>query len=212
MSKLISLLRVLCPTPSIKTKRIVIVQGHPDIDAKHFGHTLAEIYKKSAEAAGHEVKLIEVAKLKFPFLTSKNEFESSIFPHAIQQSQEIIHWAEHLVIIYPLWLGTMPAILKAFFEQTFRPGFAFSYSGTNGMPKKLLVGKSARIIVTMGMPAFIYRWYFRAHGLKNLKRNILSFCGVHPLKESLIGMIESNNNANREKWLAKMHKLGQQGK
>ncbi len=59
---------------------------------------------------------------------------------------------------------------------------------TGGMPKKLLAGKSACVVITMGMPAFIYRWYFGAHGLKNLKRNILGFCGVGPIKDTLIGM------------------------
>ena len=38
-------------------------------------------------------------------------------------------------------------------------------------------GKSARIVVTMGMPGFWYRWYFRAHSLRSLQRNILKFVG-----------------------------------
>lgn len=51
----------------------------------------------------------------------------------------------------------MPALLKAFFEQTFRYGFALGKE--ERIPEGLLKGKSARIVVTMGMPAFIYRWY-----------------------------------------------------
>jgi len=31
-------------------------------------------------------------------------------------------------------------------------------------PKGLLAGRSARLVVTMGMQALIYRWYFQAHG------------------------------------------------
>jgi putative NADPH-quinone reductase len=38
---------------------------------------------------------------------------------------------------------------------------------------KFLSYKSARIIVTLGMPTLRYRWYFRAHSLRSLKRNIL---------------------------------------
>jgi putative NADPH-quinone reductase len=64
----------------------------------------------------------------------------------------------------------------------------------------------------MGMPAFFYRWYFRAHSLKSLERNILGFCGIGPIKESLIGMIEATDNAKRERWLAKMHALGRAGR
>ncbi len=90
----------------------------------------------------------------------------------------------------------------------FRPGFAFAKSGSGKSWKKLLSGKTARIVVTMGMPAFVYRWYFLAHSLRSLKRNILGFCGIGPVSESVIGMVESPNGAKREKWLARMRALG----
>ena len=103
----------------------------------------------------------------------------------------------------------MPALLKAFFEQTFRYGFALGKE--ERIPEGLLKGKSARIVVTMGMPAFIYRWYFGAHSLKSLERNILKLSGIGPIKESLIGMIDESDNKNREKCLEKMFSLGQSG-
>ena len=109
---------------------------------------------------------------------------------------------------YPLWLGTMPALLKALLEQVFRPGFAIDQAKYGW--KKRLRGKSARIVVTMGMPAFIYRWYFRAHSLKNLERNILAFSGIGPINATLIGMVEGAS-AKREKWIAHMRKLGRKG-
>lgn len=73
-----------------------------------------------------------------------------------------------------------------------RPGFAFRYRA-KGFPQKLLKGKSARIVVTMSTPAFLYRWYFGAHSLKSLEQNILRFCGIGPIKESLFGMVEAAN-------------------
>ena len=38
--------------------------------------------------------------------------------------------------------------------------------------KKGLKGRSAGIVVTMGMPALVYLWYFGAHSVKSLERNI----------------------------------------
>ena len=102
----------------------------------------------------------------------------------------------------------MPALLKGFLEQVFRPRFAIAKPEGGKTWKKLLKGKSARIVVTMGMPAFVYRWYFGAHSLKSLERNILGFSGVGPIKASLFGLIEASSSATRERWLAKMRALG----
>ena len=193
-------------------KRIVIIQGHPDAQARHVGHALADEYAKGAEDGGHEVKRIEVAKLDCPLLRTKEEFEKGTAPDSIIQAQQAISWADHLVILYPLWLGTMPALLKAFFEQVFRPGFAFTPAEPGKMWKKLLTGKSARIFVTMGMPAFVYRWFFLAHSLRSLERNILDFAGIGPIKASLIGMVEGMDDKQRAGWLAEMRGLGELGK
>ena len=189
-------------------KRITIIQGHPDTQVRHFGHALADEYAKGGEDGGHEVRRIEVAALDFPFLRTKEEFEHGPPPDSIKQAQEAITWADHLVILYPLWLGSMPALLKAFFEQVFRPGFAFEYGEPGRTPKKRLTGKSARIVITMNMPAFIYRWVFFAHSLKSLERNILEFSGVGPIKATLIGSIEGMNEKQRAGWLDEIRGLG----
>jgi len=190
-------------------KHIVIIQGHPDASARHFGHALADEYEKGAEDGGHEVKRIEVAQLDFPLLRTKEEFEKGLPPDSIKQAQEAIGWADHLVILYPLWLGSTPALLKAFFEQAFRPGFAFEYQKSGQMAKKLLTGKSARIVITMGMPAFVYRWFFLAHSFKSLKRNTLWFCGIGPVRATLIGNIETMSEEQRMGWLDEMRGLGE---
>lgn len=192
-------------------RRIVIIQGHPDPGVPHFGHALADAYAEGARGEGHDVRIIDVGALDFPFLRKKEDFEAGTPPVAIRDAQEIIRTSDHLVIFYPLWLGMMPALLKGFLEQTLRPGFAFAYpEDGRGLPKKLLAGKSARIVVTMGMPALAYRWMFGAYGLKTLKRSILGFCGVGPIRETLIGMVEGDDRTRR-KWLAKMQDMGRAG-
>jgi len=193
------------------TKRIAIIQGHPDSRGDRFLHALAAAYADGARAAGHEVRLVDVARLEFPLLRTKDDYEHAAPPASIGAAQETIRWAEHLVILFPLWAGTLPALLKAFLEQVFRPGFAFAYV-EGGMPKKLLRGKSARIVVTMGMPALVFRWYFGAHGVKSLKRSILSFAGIAPIDDTLIGMVEAGDGSARERWLARMRALGGSGR
>jgi putative NADPH-quinone reductase len=194
------------------SKRILIIQGHPDAQTRHFGHALADEYAKGAQDGGHEVRRIEVATLDFPLLRTKEEFEKGTLPESIQQAQDAIKWADHLVILYPLWHGTMPALLKAFIEQVFRPGFGAEYQPAGRLPKKLLTGKSARIVITMGMPAFAYRWIFFSHSLKSLERNILGFCGIGPIRATLIGNIEGLSEKQRADWLDEMRGLGELGK
>lgn len=186
--------------------RIVIIQGHPDSRGKRFCHALAEAYADGARAGGTEVKLIDVAQLDFPLLRTQAEFETGTPPQCILDAQAVIKWADHLFVIYPLWLGMMPALLKAFLEQAFRPGFAMKTN--NGSWERLLRGRSARIVVTMGMPAFVYRWYFGAHGLKSLERSVLRFVGIKPVRETLVGMLGSANETKRNAWLGKMRSLG----
>ncbi|MGE5241288.1 MAG: NAD(P)H-dependent oxidoreductase [Bacteroidota bacterium] len=192
------------------TRRIAIIQGHPDPRGNHFGHALAEAYAQGAATAGHKLQRIEVAQLEFPLLRTKEEFETGTVPESVREAQEAIRQADHLVILYPLWLGGMPALLQAFLEQVFRHGFAMT-TEDRGRPKKLLKGKSARIVITMGMPALLFRWYFGAHSLKSLRRNILAFSGIGPIRTSLIGMVEGSD-ARRRKWLETMRALGRDGR
>jgi putative NADPH-quinone reductase len=187
--------------------RITILQAHPDAAGGHLCHALADAYEKGATEAGHEVRKLDIARLPFPLLRSQAEFTSPPQSRDIEKAQETIRWGQHLLIVFPLWHGTMPALLKAFLEQVFRPGFALDY-GTRGFPKKLLGGRSARIVVTMGMPVVLYRWYFRAHGLRGLERSILAVAGIKPIRESLFGRVEAVGNTTRRRWLDDMAEHG----
>ena len=205
------------------TKRITILQGHPDPRGQHFGNALSDAYAEGARAAGHEIKRIEVAKLDVPLLRSSEDFYQGATPEGILSAQDAIRWADHVLIVFPLWHGHFPAYLHAFLEQMFRPGFSVRI-GAEGKPEKLLAGKTARIVVTMGMPAFFYRWYYRAHSLKSLEHNILRFSGIGPVKTTLIGNLGFGAGANgtvfpppistaqRERWLEKLCALGREGR
>ncbi|MCA3159682.1 MAG: NAD(P)H-dependent oxidoreductase [Burkholderiales bacterium] len=184
-------------------KRIAIILGHPDASHERFCYALAEAYKQGAQQGGHECRLIEVGRLNFSLLRCRSEWEADAEAD-IQEAQETLSWAEHWVIIYPLWLGDMPALLKAFLEQVLRPGFALQYE--NGWPKSLLKGKSAHLIVTTGMPALAYHWFYGAHSLKSLKRNVLQLCGIQSVRSTVIGSIEAKTQ-QRSDWLQKIGKI-----
>ena len=190
-------------------KRILLIQGHPDASQQHLGHALADSYALGAEGAGHDIRRITLAELDIPPLRSQHEWEEGQLPASVEQPQADIGWAEHIVFFFPLWLGDMPALVKGFLEQVARPGFAFTREeGGNPWGKKGLTGRSARVVVTMGMPALVYRWYFRAHSIKSLERNILGFVGIAPVHETLIGLTADMKPLDAAKWFKKLERLG----
>jgi putative NADPH-quinone reductase len=195
----------------MKSKRILLIQGHPDASEPHLCHALASSYAAGAAEAGHSVRQLNVATLDFPLLRSQKIWEGGTLPISLEKSQDDIDWAEHLVFFFPLWLGDMPALLKGFLEQVARPGFAFTRDvGGNIFGRKGLTGKSARVVVTMGMPALIYRWYFRAHSVKSLERSILGFIGVSPVNETLVGSAGDMKPEVAMGWLKKLERLGRE--
>lgn len=189
-------------------RRICIVQGHPTPGGRHFCNALADAYSQGATDCGHDVRTLKVAEMDFPMLRSKPEWDKGPAPAAILEAQETIRWAGHLVIIHPLWIGAMPALLKGFFEQALRPGFAMALTPSGGW-SKLLAGRTARVVVTMGMPALIYRWYFRAHGLKSLTQN-LALVGIKPRRAVLVGRVEAMGDKKRSAWLDRLRDLGRE--
>ncbi len=199
------------------TRRVAIIQGHPDPAGHHLLHALADAFAEGAIAAGHEVRRIEVAKLEFPLLRTQVDFETGTVPPTLARPQDDMRWAQHWVFLFPLWHGTMPALLKGFLEHIFRPGFAMEYQkdaagsrDPSRFPKRLLAGRSARIVVTMGMPVLLYRWYFGAYGLRSFERSMLSFAGIKPIRESLYGLAFADEK-KRTRWIEKMRRHGRRG-
>lgn len=88
---------------------VLIVQGHPDCTRGHLCHALADAYADGARAGGHLVDTIEPARLGLPLLGSQQEWQARPVPPEVLAAQEAIRRARHLVFVYPLWLGGMPA-------------------------------------------------------------------------------------------------------
>jgi len=197
-------------------RHILLIQGHPDPRGHHFGHALADAYVKGAIEGGHEVDLVEIAKLDFPLLRSKDDLEHGTPPECIRDVQSALLAADHIVLIYPVWNGAMPALVKGFLEQTFRPAFIFPDARRDKplgffsslRQRKALKGKTARVVVTMQMPALVYRWYFRPHP----EKNTLRLSGIGHISESLIGLVESPRSRTRDLWLGRMYAFGRQAR
>lgn len=190
--------------------KILVINGHPDGSPERFCAALADAYADGANAAGHEVRKVQLAKLRFPMLTSRGAFENELPPDDIRKVQDDIKWAKHIVLVHPLWLGGPPALLKGMLEQVFRYGFALGKPGTKAIGG-LLGGRSARVIVTMGMPSPVYRLVFGAFGVRAIERGILLISGIRPIRRTLVGEVESMSDHERIELLEKVSNFGRAG-
>ncbi|MFI5015036.1 MAG: NAD(P)H-dependent oxidoreductase [Hyphomicrobiales bacterium] len=184
--------------------RISIIVGHARTGT--FCEALGEAYRRGARAGGHEADLFVTSKMRFdPMLREGFERVQPLEPD-LQAAHDALLAADHLVIIFPLWSGMMPAILNGFLERVFQPDLFGP--AKQGKFVQLLRGKSVRIIVTMGMPGLVYRWWFGAYILKILKRNILRLVGAGPIRSTIHGNVEGVGAERRGRWLREAEEMG----
>lgn len=187
-------------------KKVLVINGHPDKES--FCYALAERYKKGADSAGAECKLVHLIDLKFnPILTFGYRKISELEPDLLNMQQEITA-ADHLVFVYPNWWSTLPALLKGFIDRVFVPTFAFKYRPNSPFWDKLLKGKTARLIVTMDTPQWYYWLINKNAGHNAMKVGILEFSGIKPVKISSFAIIKSSTATKRNKWLDDVENLG----
>lgn len=188
-------------------KKIFILLGHPDKET--LNGALADAYEKGARDAGHEVRRVNIGDLSFdPILHKGYKVIQELEPD-LKTVQEHIKWADHWVIFYPIWWGEMPALLKGFIDRTIVPGFAFKYYAKYLWHGRLR-GKSARIVVTLDVPR-LFPFYFK-NNLKVFKRTTLRFCGIHPIRTTMITPVKGMNEQQIKHKIAVIEKLGRKGK
>lgn len=189
-------------------KNVLIINGHPDKES--FCYALAASYKKGAESAGANCKVINLIDLKFnPILTFGYRIISELEPDLIQAQKDIIE-ADHLVFVYPNWWSTYPALLKGFIDRTFLPNFAFKYHTSGPFWDKLLKGKTAQLIVTTDTPWWYYWLINKRPGHNSMKIGILKFSGINPVKINSYGPIKSSDLKKRKHWLIEVGELGKE--
>lgn len=188
-------------------KKIFILLGHPDADGT-LSSVLADEYGRGATEAGHEVRRINVGDLQFDPILHKGYKEIQALEPDLIKVQEAFKWADHIVILYPNWWCSMPALLKGMFDRMFLPGFGFSFKkdGSGGWDK-LLTGRTARVVVSLNHPPFKARLMFGDY-TNEIRKGILEFAGIWPVKLTKIGPVQNVKDETREQWKKELHDLG----
>jgi NAD(P)H dehydrogenase (quinone) len=188
-------------------KKVLIIMGHPNKDS--FGNSLADVYERGAINANAEIRRINLADLNFDPILHQGYKEIQTLEPDLQKAQQDILWAEHLVFVYPIWWGNLPALVKGFVDRVFLPGFAFKYRLNSTWWDQFLKGKTARLITTSDAPNFYFNWIVGKPAHKAMKKATLEFCGVKPVKITSFGSVRFADEAKRKNWLGKVEKLGE---
>ncbi|MCE0450040.1 NAD(P)H-dependent oxidoreductase [Brevibacillus sp. AF8] len=186
---------------------ILVIIGHPDPES--YCSALAHAYMKGAEGKDAQIRTIDLSQIAFDPNLKYGYRKRTELEDDLKEAQDLIRWADHLVIVYPTWWGTMPAILKGFFDRVLLPGFAYKYREGSPLWDKLLTGKTAHLIVTMDTPSWYNRLIYWQAGHLVMKRNILKFCGIKPVKVTEISGVNASAEEKRKKWLEKVKQLGE---
>ena len=185
---------------------ITIIVGHSQ--QQTFCEALGEAYERGARAAGHDVRLFVLSRMNFdPILRQGYRNEQPLEPD-LREAYDRLAASNHWVFVFPLWCGDMPAILKGFIERILQPDLIKRHGTDKAMNWRIFEHKSARLIMTMGMPVWLYRLYYGAHAIRLLKRNILHFIGVKPVRDTLFGMVADVPTDTRLGWLKDVEALG----
>ncbi len=193
-------------------KNILLILGHPSKNS--FCNALLDAYKKGAESEGATVKTIYISDLTFNVNLSdgyKNG-DAMTLEEDLIESQELIRWADHVVMAFPNWWGFMPAITKGFIDRIFLPDFAFKHHSGKIFPEKLLKGKSMRLLVTMDTPKWWFYLIYRAYQYQILKKIVFGYVGFDPIKFSTFGLMRKSTDQQRQKWLQNVMDLGRKMK
>ncbi|WP_070887019.1 NAD(P)H-dependent oxidoreductase [Pseudomonas sp. D1-3] len=187
-------------------KRILMIIGSPKSDS--LCHSLAEAYALGARTEGHVVRQMRLSEMSFDPVLHEGYSQSQALEPDLLEAQRQIHWAQHLVFVYPVWWGGLPAQLKGFFDRVLLPGFAFKYRSDSQRWDKLLGGRSADLLVTLDTPRWYFHWIYGAPAHRQMKRTILGFCGIKTHRLETFSPVRPSSESQRQNWIRRAELLG----
>lgn len=188
-------------------KQVLVINGHPD--KQSYNYVLSEAYINGASKTGVSLTQLNLADLSFnPNLQFGYRKRTQLEPDLLDAIEKIKN-ADHIVWVYPMWWFGSPAIMKGFIDRVFLPGIMFDYVEGKAMPKKLLKGKSARIIITADTPRWYDFLFLKSPAINQFKKGTLEFCGISPVKVTYLASMKDSSSEQRIKWIEKVSLLGE---
>jgi putative NADPH-quinone reductase len=192
-------------------KSILVFCLHPAPGS--FNHALADEIAEGARGAGHDVTRLNLSAMQFDADFGQSGFKGAKPPEPdLEAALQAIGAAAHVVLVTPMWWGGLPARAKGFFDRAFLPGRTFyPRIRKGGLPKPLLAGRTARLVMTSDTPGFWFRLMYGQALRKQVERQILSFCGLKPQGFTHFSPVEHSTAEIRARWLERARAIGAAG-
>ena len=190
------------------SKNILVLLGNPDKET--FSGNVANTYESAAREAGHSVERINLSDLKFDPILHRGYKEIQELEPDLLDLQEKWKWADHIVIVYPNWWTTMPALLKGMFDRMYLPGFAFNFDKKTRKVIQRMKGKTARVIIVAGTHTPFMTWLKYGDYSNEIAHGILGFAGIKT-QVTTFGPSDKADEKCREKWLSRVKKFATKG-
>jgi NAD(P)H dehydrogenase (quinone) len=182
----------------------LILYAHPN--PASFAHAILETLQNAYSQAGHDVVIRDLYALNFDPVLISRDFEvtrAGTVPADIATEQAHVAWADAITVIYPVWWGGFPAILKGWVDRVLLYGFAFRY-GENGV-EGLLKGKRVILVANHGNPYDFYAQSGMHAAMKQIAdAGIFGFCGMEVLEQVYFGEVPSVDDVTRKGYLAQI--------
>lgn len=188
------------------SKRIFILLGHSDSGPEPMSRQLADAYEEAARSEGHEVRRMNIFDLSFDPILHKGYRAIQELEPDLKLVQENLSWCEHFVLAYPNWWGGMPGQLKGMWDRMFLPRFAFRMWKNRFGWDALLKGRTARVLITCGNPAYLDHLAF-GDFTASIKRSLLQFAGFRTWVTAF-GHAELAKQSTKDIWKRKVARLG----
>jgi putative NADPH-quinone reductase len=190
------------PAVGALPRNVLVINGHPDPRPERFCAALCDAYTCGAQSSARTIRRLDVGQLVLPL--ARPHAKPEMIAKEVEAAVELIRWAGHLTIAFPLWLDQAPLPLQQLMAEAARSRAFRRNTSEHATP-------TARTIVTMEMPAFAHRTMYDAKCTSRPNMPQLSLPGVKMETPTFIGCVNAISPDQRMRWLETMHTLGMAG-
>lgn len=188
--------------------KIFILLGHGD--PATLSGAFADCYETNARGAGHEVRRQNIGEMQFDPILREGYKKIQFLEPDLEAFCENIQWAEHIVVVYPTWWSSMPALLKGLIDRAWLPHKAFNFADHGLTWVKLLKGRTARIITSSNTPPWLLRFMY-GPPTAVLELAVFRFAGISA-HSTVFGPSERASERTKARWFRKVERLAVKGR